>query len=540
MKNAVLLLKIQLSALLGFNKILHLKDKKERRKKLAGKIAIYLCMLLLLPSIGMYAYLVGYGMDAAGLIGLFPGVMLAAICMMTLISSVSLANGTLFAFRDYELIMSLPVRPWEAALSRLILGYVCSTTLDFLIMIPCGAVYAYFVRPALSFYPVFVLTMLAAPVVPMMIGSLIGVVVARLMAGFRGAKYLQMLGSTALALGIMSLSFRMGSLSDDAMFTLFGDIGVMLSKMINRVYPLTGLYLSAVRDLDWASAAAFILIALAALAAMTCLMGRYMRGINTALTTTRAKGRFRMKKLNSSSPLMALYKKELRRYLSSTIWLFNTAFGLVLAIIGVGVLAVKGRAIINIALVSMELAGLSDGLVVCAIGFVGAFIVSVSCTTPCSISLEGKNLWLIQSMPVSGFDVLMSKMLVSLTLTVPTSVVIGLGAGLSLRFSALEIAAVTALCLSYSLTSAAVGLFVNLKSHSFEWTNDAVVVKQSAAAGISMFVNLALVIVPAVPVFLLPECALMVFWAATAAIALIGAGLTGLFRIRGDKWIRNL
>ena len=113
MKNVWSLTKIQLSALLGFNKILHLKDKSERRSKLISKIAIYLCFLLLLPSFGMYAYIMAEGMNALGQIHLFPAFMLAAGCVMTLMTSVSLANGTLFAFKDYDLIKSDVLIPTE-------------------------------------------------------------------------------------------------------------------------------------------------------------------------------------------------------------------------------------------------------------------------------------------------------------------------------------------------------------------------------------------------------------------------------------------
>ena len=90
MRHTWLLLRVQLSAVLGINKILHLKDKKERRKKLTGRIAIGLCMLMLLPSAGLYAFMMGMGMNEMGQIGLFPGVTLAVSCIMTLISSVSI------------------------------------------------------------------------------------------------------------------------------------------------------------------------------------------------------------------------------------------------------------------------------------------------------------------------------------------------------------------------------------------------------------------------------------------------------------------
>ncbi len=542
MRNTWLLLKIQLSNILGFNRIIHLKDKKERRKKMAARIAIYCAMLMVMPAIGMYAVLMAMGMDMLGQIALFPGVIMAALCVMTLFSSVSLANGTLFAFKDYDMTMSLPVKNHEIALSRLLLGYVSTCMLDLLIMIPCGAVYAYFARPTLSFYPIFFLTMLAAPVLPMIVGSLIGVFVARLMASFRGGKYLQMLGTTALCLAIMFGSMSMSDAMMQDMLTnaIFGNFGVMISGIMNRIYPLTGLYVEAVSRQNWLAAVGFCLISLAAMGCMALLLGRYMGRINSLLTAAHTKRRFRMRALNTSSPLMALYKKELRRYVSSTIYLFNTAFGVVLALIGVGVMAVKGRDVIGIVLSSMELVGVDEGLIVCALGYVGAFLVITCCTTCCSISLEGKNVWLIQSLPVSGFEVLLSKLMVNWTVSVPTAVLIGLGAGLTLQLGAGNTLMITAMALSYALMSAALGLMVNLKSHSFDWTTDAVVVKQSAATGISMLVNMALVLIPAVLGFVFTEQIRLVFWLAIAVNALLGTGMMAVFKAKGDGWLLKL
>ena len=537
MRNTWLLLKVQLSALLGFNKIIHLKEKKERRKKMTGRIAIMFCMLMAVAAVGAYAFLFAMGMNELGQIGLFPGFMLAATCMMTLISSVSMANGTLFSFKDYDLVMSLPVKPMEVALSRLLLGYVCNAMFDLIIMIPCGAAYAYFARPAASFYPIFVATMFAAPVAPMIVGSMIGAVAARLTASFRGAKYLQMLGSTALCLGMMYLSFSMGSMEE---FSIFGDWGAMIGNMMNRVYPLTGMYVSAVRDLNWLSAVLFVLIAAAFMAASALVMGKWLRKINTLLSSSRAKRNFRMRALNTSSPLAALYKKELRRYLSSVTYLFNTAFSLVLALIGIGVLAVKGREMIRLVMLSMAITGLDEQLIVYALGYIGAFLAVAACTTSSSISLEGKNIWLIQSLPVTGFEVLASKILVNLTLSVPTSLVVGLGVGWTLSLGAMDTASVTAMCLAYSLMSACMGLFINLKNHNFEWTNETAVVKQGAATGIHMGVGMLLIAAPAVLTFVFAEYAQLIFWLTTLAMAGIGAGLLYAFKAKGDLWISKL
>lgn len=537
MRNTWLLLKIQLSSMIGLNKVIHIKDKKERRKKLAGKIALFLCMLFVLPAFGVYAYMFASGMQSLGQIGLFPAMMLGGLCVMTLFTSMSFANGTLFGFKDYDLIVSLPVTHTQIAASRLLLAYVFTVLFDSMILLPCGAVYAYLVRPAAAFYPIFLLTMLAAPIVPMIIGSIIGVVIARILSFIKGGKYFQMLLTCALCLGSMSMAMNMEALMESG---AFANIGVMIGNIMNRIYPLTNIYVSAVRDLSWMSTAVFVLLAAAALLAASWLMGRFMPQINTALTTTRARGKFHMRGMKIASPLMALYKKEFGRYVSSVIYLFNTAFGLLMALIGVIVLFVKGGEILPQIMTALYVMGMDPSVVVYALGYIGAFMIATCYTTGVSISLEGKNLWLIQSLPVKGGDVLMSKMMVNLTLTVPTSLIIGIGGGLALSLSVGEMALLTLFELAYALCTAAVGLMINLKNHSFDWTNEAAVVKQSAASSFTMLFNLGLILAEAILTFVLMEYSMLVFCAAIVINLLVGSLLVRAFYKKGDAWIRAL
>ena len=49
-----------------------------------------------------------------------------------------------------------------------------------------------------------------------------------------------------------------------------------------------------------------------------------------------------MQSLEISSPFMALYRKELKRYFSSTIYVMNTGFGVVLLLIATVFIAIFG------------------------------------------------------------------------------------------------------------------------------------------------------------------------------------------------------
>ena len=87
-----------------------------------------------------------------------------------------------------------------------------------------------------------------------------------------------------------------------------------------------------------------------------------------------------------------------------------------------------------------------------------------------SVSLEGKSLWLAQSLPVKPWQVLRAKLAVHLTLTgVPAAVCYVLLA-FAHPFSAAELLLGAVLIPGYVLLMASFGLFVGLKMPNLRWT----------------------------------------------------------------------
>ncbi|MEZ4509428.1 MAG: hypothetical protein R2881_07310 [Eubacteriales bacterium] len=75
--------------------------------------------------------------------------------------------------------------------------------------------------------------------------------------------------------------------------------------------------------------------------------------------------------------------------------------------------------------------------------FVLGWIVSMGTTTASSVSMEGKSLWIVKSMPVSAQDWFISKVMVTLMMAVPcilvssTLIVIGLKPGFGARYGSI-------------------------------------------------------------------------------------------------------
>ena len=119
------------------------------------------------------------------------------------------------------------------------------------------------------------------------------------------------------------------------------------------------------------------------------------------------------------------------------------------------------------------------------------------CST-CSISMEGKEFWQLQVLPVKAATVYTAKLLWTLVLAAPfyvVSVVLLILGGKPDVLTALHY---ILLPLVYLVFTIVLGLAANLRFPVLNWDNEARVVKQSAAVLVSMLVSIITVLAPAV------------------------------------------
>ena len=133
-----------------------------------------------------------------------------------------------------------------------------------------------------------------------------------------------------------------------------------------------------------------------------------------------------------------------------------------------------------------------------------SFCVIMCCTTMASISLEGKNLWILKSLPVTPKAIYLSKIAVNLTIISPAlfdAVIIGIILNMGFLQTLLMLLVVIVCAVFISIY----GLLVNLLLPNFNWTSETLVIKQSAAAMIAIFTGMAVVGVQFLFVSVLPS-----------------------------------
>ena len=111
-----------------------------------------------------------------------------------------------------------------------------------------------------------------------------------------------------------------------------------------------------------------------------------------------------------------------------------------------------------------------------------------------SVSLEGKNIWLLQSLPVAPSRVLMAKLKMHIVLTLPPALILTAAALWVIRPEWYFCILLPALVLVFILFTALMGLLANLKLPNLNWTNEIVPIKQGASAAIALFGGWAVVL----------------------------------------------
>lgn len=499
MTNIWRLTKVQLLSSFGLNKALHSRDTKERRKMMLISIGILLGMIMIAAASFGYSYGMAMLFEQMGRTEMLLAVMMTVTSLIGFFTTVYKAGSILFSFKDYDLIMSLPIKTSHVVASRVLQLYVLNLFFTLIVMVPAGAVYAIKVNPSVLYYLFFILSLLFIPLIPIIAATIIGALISWISSRFRSSRVISLILTFAAIIAFMTGSFFLGGTEPQAQ--LLTDMGEQLADMIYQLYPLAQLYVDAVSSYQIASLLLFVSLSALCFVLFTALLGTRFKAIHTGLTTSHTSRNYKKKSLQASSPFLALYRKELRRFLSSSLYVLNSSIGMVLLLVMSVALLFVGSDTLGQALEIPQLSnylGRLSPLVV-------SLFVAMSCSTSSSISLEGNHLWILKSSPVPKQTVLMSKIAVNLTITVPILIISSVILMFSLRLGWMETILLFVVPVLYALFTAAWGVLMNLKFPNFEWTSETTVIKQGVAVLGSMLVNFISLIIPFVVSLLLPD-----------------------------------
>lgn len=464
-----------------------IQGKKQRKPTLVASGLVLLFGAGIVAIYGLQAWSMFNGLAPLGLskVCIFHA-SLITLCVLTILGVMRSAGKKKERYQD--LLLSLPLKKSDIVLSKLISTYLLDLFFAFALLMPFVVFYFVFNGFSLGMLLTTILFIFVLPLFSVGLTNITAFVIGRVFNKSKFASFYKSISSVVILLVVFALlivkTIGYGAV-DPANINAYFD---------NR--SLTNFLTKAILNQDLVS-----ILVLTILCAIIFAIGLMMAitSFGKAETGYHAKTAeiFFPKKHSLFSSLL---KKEVNNYLTTPAYLSNTILAPLLVIVlsifisSIGLDGISQK--LGIALSKEQLAGL-----VCVIFM---FSLSSGVISGVSVSLEGKNFWILKSSPVNENTVFLSKALLQVIFTVP-AVILGasvLAIFVPLNFVNYLIVLLVPLC--FALLLAFAGVFVNLCLPKFDYDDESKVVKQSLSTFVMMLGGMLLAVLPIIAYSYLP------------------------------------
>ncbi|MBE6599104.1 MAG: hypothetical protein E7638_06660 [Ruminococcaceae bacterium] len=390
---------------------------------------------------------------------------------LTVFMNVFATQNQLYNASDNELLLSMPIPPGLILLSRMAVLLASSLGTVILVTAPAVGVYIYRIGPLTAAQTVgliasLVAVTLCAQAVACVLGYLLHLILRRVK-------------NKAVGSMVFMILFLV------VYYTLYSKVGTFLTYLAANgeevasfvkawAAPFYSLGLACtgevLHSLLLIVGAALLFAAVYRVLSLTFIRSLHGKNVSANVRTT-PHGK---KGYRQHSPSNAVFRKELRRLFTSAVYLMNVGLGVIMILASAAAVPFFRETI-------TETLRLIPGFYSVMPLLIPAFISAIngmSCFTAPSVSLEGKNLWVMRAMPVSGRDVIIGKLKLHLVLTGSASTIAGLVIAASLGCSIPEVLLITVLSAEIAAFFGMLGLVFNLLFPNFTWINEAAPCKQ--------------------------------------------------------------
>lgn len=464
-----------------FNRMLGSFQGKKARKKVSIVTTflvlayIGICAIFCLQVHGLFQVMSEMGLKE---IPVFNSMQIF-VMLILIISFQSISDKT--RTNDSDLLLSLPIKKVDIALSKTISKYLFNLVLDSMIMIPTLILYCIYMGFSL---PVILWGLLLGLLMPLMgvgINYILNFLVIRLFNRMKHSSLIKTIFALVLFAGFISIYIYNSSVMGLQDFTTIDNflntnffIGWCVRLMVQNNL-LCLLYLSLV---------IFGVFGL----------GILLYALTFGKTYLKYKDVNAKVKFEKSGLFDGLLKKEINNYFSTPIFMFNTIIGPILFVMLTVFVCIKGKlGIYNLFGVPMD-----TEIVFTIITLLYLFLASMTLISCCTISMEGRFLWILKSTPVNTKKVLFSKSILNLIIFMPIEIITAvinllvLDGGLTEWIMLLTLPNLLNVILSFG------GTYINILLPKLNWEIETQVVKQSLSLIVTMFLGLILCVVPLV------------------------------------------
>ena len=478
------LLRVQLSSVIASLT----RSSKGHEKRSAASTALIAVLFVFVVGVLVFAcgamfLVLAEPLDAIGLGWFYFALAALAAFALCFIGSVFTAQQQLFNARDNELLLAMPIPPRLILGSRMVMLLAIDYALELIVMLPAAVIWGVEVGYSGAGIASAVLGILLLPLLVLTFTCIIAWILAAVSSRMRNKTIVTMV----LYLAFLAAYFYVYMNFNNILTSLIAN-SAALAQGFSAVYPVYAFGQSVV-DGSLAHLAGFAACCIVPFAIVYAILSRGFLAVTTRRPTAK-KAVYRERTLSVSSASSAMLKKELRHFAANGMYILNASLGSILTIAAAVALIIYRDTL----MVFTELlpGGLTASFLIIAL----CFLCATDVISAPSISLEGKTLWLLKSLPVRPKAILMSKVNLHLVIALPPTLIASVVCVIALPMGAAEAAAVVLVPALMCLFGALLGVVTNLRFPKFDYINETAVIKNSMSVMITMFASWAVLAAP--------------------------------------------
>lgn len=458
------------------------QKKNKARSKLSSALFISMYVILMVVILGGMFTLLSISicspLVSSGMGWLYFGIISTIAIALGIFGSVFNTYSALYLAKDNDLLLSLPIPVKYILISRLFSVYILGLMFSALSIVPGVIVYNIVAGATAMTVIGGIMFLLSISLVVLILSCALGWVVAKVSLKLKNKSFITVFLSLLFFAAYYFVYFK----ANEVISHIIENAASIGDKIKGSAYPIYIIGRSAEGDL--LSILLFFAITAVILFVVLYIIAHGFIKIATSSGSS-AKTKYVEKTAKKNSIFGAMLGKEFARFTASPNYMLNCGFGIIFLPIAGVLIFIKGSDLAS---------NLAQALGDKAESFIPVLFCAALCTLASmndmaapSVSLEGKNIWIAQSLPINAWVALKAKLYVQIILTtVPASIFI---AAYLVKMNSGLLSGILVVIFSviYIFLSALFGLFVGLKKPNLSWTNEIYPIKQSLGVMLAIF-----------------------------------------------------
>lgn len=363
-------------------------------------------------------------------------------------------------------------------------------------MVPAMIVYAMFEKTNINFYIISFIMLILLPIIPTIIACIIGYIIKGIASRSKAKNIVQIVLTTIMLLFIFYASFNM-----QGFIANITQNANSINDAITKIYYPAGLYIKLIQNFNILD-----LVTLLAINIIPAIIFVYIASIFYFKITSKLGEKGNNKKkanwakdenktFKVKTQLSGLINKEIKRFLSSPVFVINAGFGIILvAVFTIGI-TINFDGMIESMIHGNDIEISIEEIKAILPKIYYGFIVFASCMTSITssmISLEGKSFNITKSLPVAPEKILLAKVLASNIISIPIVLISDVIFFVAFKVNVTDIIFILLASVIMPTVTALIGILMNLAYPKMDATSDTEVVKQSMSSALSVFIGMFL------------------------------------------------